>query len=182
MKYTDPDGRQIAVPIPPSLPWLLPKISPIPFPIELLPPIMLPHNISPNQDGRYFIEKPWDGDWNNAPNGPDINDPNSNPLGDDWEPDLDANSKDSSRKHIIFNNKKTGEKVRWDEASDKQNGHWHRLNPDKATNKKYPYLDSKGNPSKRNAPQGHIEPNPKTTSIPSQISLIYKENNNEKVS
>ena len=142
----DPDGRQVAVPwgLPKFIPWSLPKGIPVPIPGELYPFPVLPN--SPIYNGnQYYIEKPWNGDWHHAPSGPDMNDPDSNPLGGDWEPDKESNIKDKTGKYKIFRNKKTGETVRWDEDGK----HWHRLNQDKSTKKKYPYLDPKGTPRKR---------------------------------
>ena len=153
VRYIDPDGRQ-AIPfvLPRPIPFVLPRVMPIPLPSEIVVPPILPNTTIKNFDGRYFIEKPWDGDWSHAPSGPDMSDPDSNPLGDDWEPDKDSNAKDKTGKHKIFKNKKTDETVRWDEQNESQEGHWHRLNPDKETNKKFPYLDPKGNPTKKDAP------------------------------
>ena len=151
VKYTDPDGRQSVIPIPYPIPWILPKIGPIAIPGEIVVPPILPNPLI-QKGGRYYIEQPWDGDWNHAPSGPDMTDPDSNPLGSDWEPDKESNLKDKTGKHKIFRNKKTGESVRWDEPNGNQKGHWHRLNPNKTTNKKMPYLDPKGNPAERNSP------------------------------
>ena len=158
MKYLDPDGSQAAPPM--VLPRVIPWTIPVPIPSEVCP---LPLYINPRMDfgeGQYYIERPWNGDWNHAPNGPDMKDPNSNPLGDDWEPDKNSNSKDPTGQHKKFINKRTGETVRWDENNGKQEGHWHRLNPDKTTNKKLPYLDKNGRPCKKDSPKGHIKPNP----------------------
>jgi len=107
-----------------------------------------------------------------------MTDPDSNPLGSDWEPDKESNLKDKTGKHKIFRNKKTGESVRWDEPNGNQKGHWHRLNPDKTTNKKMPYLDPKGNPAERNSPDTHIEPNPVLVPITPPITVIDTEVSN----
>ena len=109
-----------------------------------------------------------------------MSDPDSNPLGDDWEPDKDSNAKDKTGKHKIFKNKNTDETVRWDEQNESQEGHWHRLNPDKETNKKFPYLDPKGNPTKKDAPNGHIEPNPKLIPLSPNMAMLKLEVYNEK--
>ena len=182
VRYIDPDGRQcVPFTLARPIPIVVPKTTPIPLPIEILVPPVLPNTLTQDSDGKYFFEKPWDGDWSHAPNGPDMNNPDSNPLGDDWEPDKDSNAKDKTGEHKIFRNKKTGETVRWDEANDSQDGHWHRLNPDSKTSKKQPYLDPKGKPTKKTAPEGHIKPNSKVISIPLMISIlkegVYYENN-----
>ena len=94
VKYTDPDGRQSVIPIPYPIPWILPKIIPIAIPGEIVVPPILPNPLI-QKGGRYYIEQPWDGDWNHAPSGPDMTDPDSNPLGSDWEPDKESNLKDN---------------------------------------------------------------------------------------
>ena len=101
--YFDSDGRQtIPICLPRILP--LPRVAPIPIPGEILLLPSLPNNLIQSFDGKNLIEAPWDGDWTHAPNGPDMNDPDSNPLGDDWVPDKDSNSKDKTGKHKRFIN------------------------------------------------------------------------------
>ena len=58
--------------------------------------------------------------------------------------------------------KKTGEEVRWDWGKGDGEGHWHRINLDKSTQKKFPYLDPNGKHVKKDSPDGHIKPNPRT--------------------
>ena len=165
IKYTDPDGRQTAVPfvLPKPIPFALPRVTPIPLPTEMAPIPFLPGTSEPNT---HYFEKPWDGDWHHAPNGPDLNDPNSNPLGDDWEPNHDANNKDpTGNKHFI--NKKTGEKARWDVPTEKDSkAHWHRENPNRSGANKYKkYLDPDGKPVKEDKSGAHIYPNPKMVPV-----------------
>ena len=178
VRFVDPDGRQVAPPmvLPRGIAWAIPKYIPVPIPAEVCP---LPFYIDPRlnqKGGKYYFEKAWDGDWNHALSGPDMNDPNSNPLGDDWEPDKSSNSKDKSGMHKLFKNKKTGETVRWDEDGQ----HWHRLNPDKNTKNDFPYLDPKGNPSKKQSPDAHIKPNPVYIYVGSIITKLYLEVDDEK--
>ncbi len=166
VRYIDPDGRQAVIPVPYYVPFTLPKIAPIPIPGEVLIPPLIPKNIIPYQDGVRFIEKPWDGDWHHAPNGPNLNDPNSNPLGGDWEPDHDANKKDpTGNKHYI--NKKTGERARWDVPTKKDpKAHWHRENLNRRGPDKYKkYLNPDGKPVKEDKEGAHIYPNPKLVPI-----------------
>ena len=138
---------QAVIPFPFVLPWFGEIFIP-PTGTVVLPPIYV------DPSGIYTLYADWDGDWDHAPNGPDMDDPNSNPLGPDWE--IEPGSKqDKTGKHRYFYNKKTGERVRWD-ADDK---HWHRLNPDRY-DRKHPYLDSRGRPVKNKDPAGHIKPNP----------------------
>jgi len=84
VKYVDLDGRiVIPVPVPWFVPWSIPYMEPFIGPIDILPPIY----VNP-KDGFYrFVPDSNDSDidWNYAPNGPDMSDPNSNPLGSDWE-------------------------------------------------------------------------------------------------
>ena len=84
LKYTDPYVRiVIPVPVPWFVPWSIPYMEPFIGPIDILPPIY----VNP-EDGFYrFVPDSNDSDidWNYAPNGPDMSDPNSNPLGSDWK-------------------------------------------------------------------------------------------------
>ena len=159
VKYVDPDGCQVAVPLPPAIPWGLPKVGPIPYipPVDFIPPIISPFKLVPGNDGHLYY-KNWNGDWNNPPRPPNMNDPNDNPLGDDWEPDKDANEKDPTGEHRLFRNKRTDEHVRWDEGNDKQEGHWHRLNPKKEPTRQHKYLDRDGKPVHKDSPDGHFYP------------------------
>ena len=92
VKYTDPDGRiVIPVPVPWFVPWSIPYMEPFIGPIDILPPIY----VNP-KDGFYrFVPDSNDSDidWNYAPNGPDMSDPNSNPLGSDWKKSLDLSKR-----------------------------------------------------------------------------------------
>ena len=67
VRYIDPDGRQ-AIPfvLPRPIPFVLPRVMPIPLPGEIVVTPILPNTTIKNFDGRYFIEKPWDGDWSHA--------------------------------------------------------------------------------------------------------------------
>jgi len=83
VKYVDPDGRfVIPVPVPWFVPWSIPYMEPFIGPIDILPPIY----VNPKDEFYRFVPDSNDSDidWNYAPNGPDMSDPNSNPLGSDW--------------------------------------------------------------------------------------------------
>lgn len=82
-------------------------------------------------------------------------------LGEDWEDVTDPRNNTGSRD---FENKKTGEKVRWDPAKDNPKSpdswdgknHWHRYNPNKTGKKDY-YLDKDGSPVPKGSEASHIE-------------------------
>jgi RHS repeat-associated protein len=64
--------------------------------------------------------------------------------------------------HITYQNKETGEKIRWDKGDPKKKGHeahdhYHRLNPNK-TGKFNEYLDQYGNPVPKGSDESHLYP------------------------
>jgi len=64
--------------------------------------------------------------------------------------------------HRIFENKKTGEKLRYDEAKPGEAGHkgeshWHRFNPD-TTSRQDKFLDANDNPAPEHSEQSHLYP------------------------
>jgi len=64
--------------------------------------------------------------------------------------------------HRTFENTKTGEKLRYDEAKPEAPGHkgdshWHRHNPN-TTNRFDEYLDANDVPVPRNSPESHLYP------------------------
>jgi hypothetical protein len=89
------------------------------------------------------------------PGDPDelLNDPN-------WEETSHPNAKEHG--HRTFENKETGEKLRYDEGKPgvpghKGESHWHRFNPDK-TSKLDEYLDANDNPVPENSDPSHLYP------------------------
>ncbi|MBX9744440.1 MAG: RHS repeat-associated core domain-containing protein, partial [Chlamydiales bacterium] len=89
------------------------------------------------------------------PGNPDelLNDPN-------WEET--THPKAAENGHRTFENKATGEKLRYDEATPGAPGHegeshWHRHNPAR-TNKRDEYLDANDNPTPRNSEESHLYP------------------------
>jgi len=63
--------------------------------------------------------------------------------------------------HREFENVKTGEKWRFDQAKPGEHGHkgqdhWHAHNPDPVTGRKYKHLDANGNPCGKNSDESHL--------------------------
>ena len=89
------------------------------------------------------------------PDSPDelLDDPN-------WEETSHPEAKEHG--HRTFENTKTGEKIRYDEAKPGTTGHkaqdhWHRFNPDK-TSKLDEYLDANDNPVPEHSDPSHLYP------------------------
>ena len=89
------------------------------------------------------------------PNSPDelLNDP-------DWEETSHPSAKENG--HRTFENKATGEELRYDEGKPGETGHkgeshWHRMNPN-SINRFDEYLDAKDLPVLRNSPESHLYP------------------------
>ncbi len=71
--------------------------------------------------------------------------------------------RNNSGNHRIFNDPKTGIKVRFDKGDPGKKGwkgkdHYHIYNPDSISDKDY-YLDKGGNPVPKNSEPSHIKPN-----------------------
>jgi RHS repeat-associated protein len=153
VKYIDPNGRQMAIPLPRimlprtiPLPRVLPKTIPI-------PPIL----ILPSEDynsGRYS----GDIDWHNPPQSPEN-------LGPEWEEE----PRDPRNPNRTFKNKDTDETIRWDTGEKReQGGHWHRENPNSNQGNKDAYLDKDGNPVPKGGKKAHIYP--KESPVPPKLN------------
>jgi RHS repeat-associated protein len=140
IRYTDPTGLfELVLPwtsVTPLPTWITPGYIYPSAPLDYMDDLNTPDYSKP---GRYSD----DIDWHYPPNGPDN-------LGPNWEEDPN-NQKDKTGKHKRYINKKTGEKIRWDED------HWHRENPNKTGSKDY-NLDKNGNPTAKWKENAHLKP------------------------